>query len=414
MDKRPLTIESHSGQRLVSEQKKGSTHRMRTSPRNAKDLYAGSFRLLFQACVALTLISGLYPLTTNAQQPPALAQSIPGLPGRSDVAATGRVVSDNKLGSVLFYNYYVSDPLSATVNTRLSFTNSNPLQDIAIHLFFVASDTCNVADFYLCLTRNQTTTITTSDLDPGVWGYIMAVAVDSQGLPTSFNYLAGEAYIVTPTAHRMNLPALAAARLDYGEASSPLNADGVTSSMFFNGTQYDYLPQSMMIDSFPSQISAVGSPLGDTRMYIYSPVPSLYPGASPFRGNLFFLVFDDAENGYSGQLPLNCYLTSDKHRITSVRTVPNLTSVVPPGRSGWARFFAVGSMEVISNTQGATKQLDGAPILSSHTSRLSSYTGGRNSRYLSAFTQGFSISIPVTRPDCGPTDLRPLFNGGQI
>jgi hypothetical protein len=242
----------------------------------------------------------------------------------------------------------------------------------------------------------------------------MAVAVDSQGLPTSFNYLGGEAYIVTPTAHRLNLPALAAARLDDGLVSSPLNADGVSSSMFFNGAQYDFLPQSMMIDSFPSQISAVGSPLGDTRMYIYSPLPTLYPGSSFFRGNLFFLVFDDAENGYSGQLPLSCYLTSDKHRITSVRTVPNLTSVVPPGRTGWVRFFAVGSMEVISNTQGATKQLDGAPILSSHTSRLSSYTGGRNSRYLSAFTQGFSISIPVSRPDCGPTDLRPPLNGSQI
>ncbi|MGA1368712.1 MAG: hypothetical protein ACO394_09370, partial [Blastocatellia bacterium] len=221
-------------------------------------------------------------------------------------------------------------------------------------------------------------------------------------------------YIVTPTAHRMNLPALAAARLDYGQVSSPVNADGVSSTMFFNGTQYDYLPQSMMIDSFPSQISAIGSPLGDTRMYIYSPLPTLYPGSPSFRGNLFFLVFDDAENGYSGQLPLSCYLTSDKHRITSIRTVPNLTSVVPPGRTGWVRFFAVGSMEVISNTHGATKQLDGAPILGSHTTRLSSYTGGRNSRHLSAFAQGFSISVPVNRPDCGPTNFRPLFNGSQI
>ena len=392
--------------------KKGNTHRMRTSPRNFKDLYVRLCHVTLLGCVCLLML-GLADSSVVKAQPPSLAPSIPGLPGRSDVAATGRVVSDNKLGSVLFYNYYVSDPLSATVNTRLSFTNANPSQDIAIHLFFVASDTCNVANFYLCLTKNQTTTVTTADLDPGVWGYIMAVAVDSRGLPTSFNYLGGESYIVAPTGHRFNLPALAAARLD-GEASSPLNSDGTTASMFFNGLQYDYLPQSMMIDSFPSQISAVGSPLGDTRMYIYSPLPTLYPGPSFFRGNLFFLVFDDAENGYSGQLPLSCYLTSDKHRITSVRTVPNLTSVVPPGRTGWARFFAVGSMEVISSTQGITKVLDGAPILSSHTSRLSSYTGGRNSRYLSAFIQGFSISLPATRPDCGPINLLPPQNPSSI
>ncbi len=119
-----------------------------------------------------------------------LPQNIPGLPGNAADAALGRVVSENKLGSVLFFNYYTSDALSAQVNTRINITNVNPLQDVVIHVFFVDSQTCNIADSFLCLTRNQTTTFAASDLDPNVTGYIIAIAVDSQGRPVSFNYLA--------------------------------------------------------------------------------------------------------------------------------------------------------------------------------------------------------------------------------
>jgi hypothetical protein len=389
---------------------KGRTTRMRTSPRVHQLLFS---RLLGGLLIQLMLGAGVGLAQTPPQAPPPAPQNIAGLPGRSDLAAAGEVVSESKLGSVLFYNYYVSDPLSSLVNTRFSITNSNPTQEIALHLFFVTSDTCTVADFFLCLTPNQTTTFSASDLDPGVWGYVIAIAVDSRGLPTSFNYLAGESYVVAPTAHRLNLPAIAAARLD-GISSSPFNSDQISSTLFFNGSQYDYLPQSMMIDSFPSQISGVGSPLGDTRMYIYAPLPELYPGSSFFRGSLFFLVFDDAENGYSGQLPLHCYLTSDKHRITSVRTAPNLTSIVPPGRTGWARFFAVGAIEVVSDPQGTRRALDGSPLMGSYTTRIGAYNGGRNLRYLSAFSQGYSISVPVIQPSCGPTDLTPVLNGSNL
>lgn len=361
----------------------------------------------------LVLMAGLVSTGAVQAQPPALPTVIPGLPGNAATAATGEVVSDQKLGSVLFFNYYISDSLSSSINTRISITNTNPVQDITVHVFMVDAWTCNTADFFLCLTRNQTSTFIVSDVDPNTAGYIVAVAVDSDGKPTSFNYLAGEEYAVTPTGHRYGLSAVAAARRD-GLASSPINSDGVSATIFFNGTQYDSLPQALMLDSFPSQTSAPGSSIGDSRMYIYSPASDLLNGSGRFAGTLFFLIFDDQENAFSGQVALNCYLASDKHRISSIRTAPNLSSIVPPGRTGWARFYAAGSMTVTSNTTGGTRNLDGAPLLGATATRIGSYNGGHNLRYLTSFAQGFSISIPVIAPDCGPASFRQTDNGSSI
>lgn len=131
----------------------------------------------------------------------AFGQNIQGLPGDATDAALGVGVSENKLGSVLFFNYYTSDALSSQVNTRFNITNVNPSQDIVVHVFFVDSNTCNIADAFVCLTGNQTTTFLASDLDPNITGYLVAVAVDSEGRPVGFNYLAGDELVVTSTGH---------------------------------------------------------------------------------------------------------------------------------------------------------------------------------------------------------------------
>jgi len=367
----------------------------------------GSLALLvFIAIIIATLMSP----TVLAQQ-----TTIAGLPGNHQIATTGNMVNDTKPGSVLFYNYYISDALSSTIDSRISITNTHPTSSVTVHIFMVDSTTCGIADFFVCLSRNQTVTFLVSDLDPDTAGYIVAVAVDSLGRPTSFNFLAGEEYVVSPTGHRFGLSAVAAARLDGSIASSPINSDVITSTLFFNGLQYDYLPQALMLDSFPSQTSAPGLSLGDTRLYLYSPLHNLVTGTSGFAGSLFFLIFDDMENGFSGQLPLFCYLSSDKQRISSVRTAPNLASVVPPGRTGWARFYSLGSLTVASNTSGGQKVLDGVPLMGAVATRMGSYNGGHNMRYLTTFAQGFSITIPITSPpECTDGDYIPPALGSSI
>src|SRR6185295_12330172 len=97
--------------------------------------------------------------------------------------------------------------------------------------------------------------------------------------------------VTNSTAHRFSLAAVAAARRD-GAYASPINSDGVTSTMFFDGRQYDALPYTMVLDSFPSQVGGIGAPLADTRIYVYTPLPDLTTG-SAFSGTLFFLVHDD-------------------------------------------------------------------------------------------------------------------------
>ena len=342
----------------------------------------------------------------------AYAQNIPGLPGDAAAAAQGLGVSENKLGSVLFFNYYTSDAASSQVNTRINITNAHSVQDIVVHVYFVDSVTCNIADAFICLTRNQTTSFTASDLDPNVTGYLVVVAVDSAGRPASFNYLAGDELVVTSTAHRFGLAAMAAARRD-GNFASPVNSDGLSATMFFDGRQYDLLPYTMVLDSFPSQVGGIGSSLADTRLYVYTPLPDLSTGGAAFSGTLFFLVHDDQENNFSGVLPLSCFLTSDKQRITSVRTSPNINTIVPSGRTGWATFYGFGNRTIACNTSGGTIRLSNVPLMGATATKVGAFTGGHNLRYATVFNApGYSITVPVFAPGCPSIELP--TNGGSI
>jgi hypothetical protein len=335
----------------------------------------------------------------------ANAQNIPGLPGDAAAAALGAGVSENKLGSVLFFNYYTSDAASSQVNTRINITNAHSVQDVVVHVFFVDSVTCNVADAFICLTHNQTTSFVASDLDPNVTGYLVVAAVDSFGRPVSFNYLGGDELVINSTAHRFGLAAMAAARRD-GFYASPINSDGVTSTMFFDGRQYDNLPYTMVLDSFPSQVAGIGAPLADTRLYVYTPLPNLTGSGAAFSGSLFFLVHDDQENNYSGQLPLGCFITSDKQRISSVRTSPNINTIVPSGHTGWATFYAFGNRTITCNTTGGTVGLTNVPLMGATATKVGNFTGGHNLRYASVFNApGYSITVPVFPPGCPSVDF---------
>ncbi|MGH9853340.1 MAG: hypothetical protein ACREBD_26160 [Blastocatellia bacterium] len=356
------------------------------------------FLFLYKTFLSITLLCAGLAIGAHAQ-------NIPGLPGDAPAAAQGLGVSENKLGSVLFFNYYTSDAASSQVNSRINITNVNSVQDIVVHIYFVDSATCNIADAFLCLTRNQTTSFVASDFDPNVTGYLVVVAVDSAGRPASFNYLAGDELVVTSTAHRFGLAAVAAARRD-GNFSSPVNSDGVSATMFFDGQQYDVLPYTMVLDSFPSQVGGVGSSLADTRLYVYTPLPDLSTGGPAFSGGLFFLVHDDQEHTFSGQLPLGCFLTSDKQRITSIRTSPNINTIAPSGRSGWATFYGTGNRRIICNTEGATISITNVPLMGATATKVGGFTGGHNLRYATVFNApGYSITVPVFAPGCQSIEL---------
>lgn len=65
----------------------------------------------------------------------------PGIPYSAD-----GIVSDQKPGSVLVYNFYSSSASSPTTeNTRFNLTNTSSARAVAVHLFFVDGSSCSVA-----------------------------------------------------------------------------------------------------------------------------------------------------------------------------------------------------------------------------------------------------------------------------
>src|SRR5262250_1996502 len=99
--------------------------------------------------------------------------------------------SDQKAGSLLIYNVYTSGATSGTTqNARINITNTSTSSGTAVHLFFV-SEGCSIADSFVCWTATQTATFLASDVDPGVTGYVVAMAANANGTPREFNWLIG-------------------------------------------------------------------------------------------------------------------------------------------------------------------------------------------------------------------------------
>src|SRR5262249_45798505 len=162
-------------------------------------------------------------------------------------------VSDQKAGSLLFYNVYTSGATSgAGQNARINITNTSTTSAAFVHLFFVDGSNCSVADSFICLTTNQTSSFLASDVDPGVTGYIVAIAVDGRnGLPAVHNFLIGDEYVKFSTGHQANLGAEAFAKLTPGNVTS---TDGSLAAIFFDGLlldgSYNRAPRVLALDNF--------------------------------------------------------------------------------------------------------------------------------------------------------------------
>src|SRR5215813_8502697 len=286
----------------------------------------------------------------------ALAQTYPIGPSH---------LSDMKPGSVLFYNKYTSNPGNPDHgDTQINITNTNQNADSDIHLFLVDGSSCSVADSFISLTANQTTSFRVSDFDPGITGYIVAVAV-AGGAPTQFNWLIGDEYTREADDRVANLAAVSVARI------SPVDVlpdvDG-TASLIFNGVEYEKLPASVALSSYNSQVDA------NTQVNIYVPSSNLVTGGASAT-SVFTLVYDDTERVFSTTVRVGCYTT---FQLSSLRLVGgNINNLVPTGRTGWIRFSA-GSR----------------PLLGASIQRGSVFSGGHNLHALT-LQPTYTIQIPA-------------------
>lgn len=281
----------------------------------------------------------------------------------AQVSPEPSIVSDQKPGSILFFNKYTSNPSSpATTDTQINITNTNPNLGISLHLFFIDGVTCSIADGFIDLTQNQTASFLASDFDPGVEGYIVAVAVG--GSPTQFNFLVGDEYI-RENNFLARLPAVTISRVAAGDV--PFDANG-NAMLIFDGVEYDRLPASVAV-------SSINSPVTDaTVLAVYSPTSNLVSGGSN-SVTIFTLVYDDLEHTFSTSFRVSCF---SEFSLANLRVVGgSMANIVPLGHTGWMRLTAANR-----------------PLLGSALNRGPIFNGGVNFRHLTLL-HTYTILVPA-------------------
>ena len=123
--------------------------------------------------------------------------------------------SSAKAGSVLFFHKYTSDTnRSNEVNTLITLTNTNPRDSVIARVFFIHDGVFE--DQFITLVANQSRTLVASKESPNKTGYVMAVAVNTQGLPSQFNWLIGGASLRDGQGHEASYNAFAIAKRSAG------------------------------------------------------------------------------------------------------------------------------------------------------------------------------------------------------
>jgi hypothetical protein len=294
-------------------------------------------------------------------------------------------LSDQKPGSVLFYTMYTSHLVwPQQENTRINITNTHTTQTAYVHLFFVDSVTCQSADSFVCLTANQTFSFVVSDYDPGITGYLLAVAVDQNtGLPIQFNHLVGDYYLKLLSGHSANLGAEAFAALK--DAPAALNTDGSTADIKLDDVNYNAGPRVLALNSVPSRLDG-----NDTLLILTRLGGNLAGGESGLIGGLLGLTYDDAEKGYSFTMSGGRCLYRGSLTDNNPRMVPRFTSIIKAGHVGWMKIWPTGNFPLV-----------GVMINLNHSANNSTtaFSGGHNLHALSITTTGV-FTVPVFIPSC--------------
>lgn len=320
-------------------------------------------RPLVLAAVTLAVLAGA--AATVRAQDPGLA-----IPASSEASAMKR-------GSVLVYPYYTSgDPV--VQDTRFTLTNGdvNPQR---VHVFFVAGTSGGVSETYVCLDGNQTSSFRMSSLDPGVSGYVVAVAVNgTTGCPigTEGNQLSGMVHVKRSDGLRGTLPAVAVSAL-YGGSIAGCSGASVTAGLPFDGVSYNRLPLVVSIDNFPSRGD------GKSTMLVADRLGGNLTGTVPPINRLFGTMYDDAENKVFWSLPAGGAQLEAVLQNGVPVTPPPFQTFVPAGHTGWTKLRIY---------PGSTTPVLGAAFFTAPTGSIN----------LPASTLGVAttLTIPVTPPSC--------------
>lgn len=298
----------------------------------------------------------------------------------SAVSAAVRA-GDQKPGSVLFFNRYTSSASNSTrEDTIFNVTNTNPATSAYLRLFLVNGASCQTTELQLCLLAQQTVRFQMSDIDPGVKGYVIAVATNVLGEPIQFNWLTGNAILKQPGgningSYGSNLSALAVAKRKDGNVP---NTNGLA-EMVFDDVNYDRLPAQIAFDGVPSQSASSNA----TLLSLYRPVTDL-TGAVP-NATVQVTGWGGVDNqgkiiSSTGNTTSACY---SELAMGTFRLLPTpINQLIPSGTTAW---FAASSTDLL-------------PLLGTQFNS-GEFNSGSNARPLS-FTTEYKIRIPVAAVSC--------------
>jgi hypothetical protein len=268
---------------------------------------------------------------------------------------------DSKTGSVLFFNRYISNQAGGVLgDTQINITNTNLDESVSVQLFFVDGNSGSIPYFVLMLAPNQTVKFLTSEFDPGIQGYIVAVATDGFRA-TQFNSLIGSAHIRENDGRVVVLPAYSVAKRSPGPIEP--KADG-TYSLLFDGEVYERLPNAVAVYGINSDVA------DSNNLVVYSPTNNLIFGSSAVT-NVLTIIDYPAKN-------LSNSFTVRGYRMDSFRSLFNRGSLrhAPTGGIPWIRMSS------------------STPILGSIITKGPGFSGGYNLQPLS-FAPSYEIAIPV-------------------
>ncbi|MCI0745878.1 MAG: HYR domain-containing protein, partial [Verrucomicrobia subdivision 3 bacterium] len=241
--------------------------------------------------------------------------------------------------SVLIFPVYTSNPANpGAENTRVNLTNTSATENACVHLFFVDGASCSVADANICLTPNQTASLLMSEIDPGVMGYIVAVAVDCvTGCPTNLNTLIGDEYVKFASGFEGNLKAECITAINL----PPCDANAPSATLNFDGVAYSQLPRVLALDNIPSAQDD-----NSTLLVLDRIGGSLATGVGAL-GSIFGLLFNDTESAFSFTFIGSACQIKQTLSNTFPRTSPRFETVIPSGRSGWMKLWPTAEVAVV-------------------------------------------------------------------
>ncbi len=308
-----------------------------------------------------------------------------GGPTSGTLALNGKGMSDNKAGSLLLYNIYTSHPSGAQdQDTAISLTNIGPLTMNA-HLFLVDGKSCSVADFYATLTASQTSRWLASEIDPGVTGYALAVAVNDDGAPISYNYLIGATRVKFKSGHLSSLRAEAFSALYAYNTILPGFVPGAqTAELKLDGVQYNQAPISLSADNIASPQDK------NSAFLIVNPVGGDLSSNSAVNliGSLAGQLYDEYERGYSFQAPQNVCQVQQEINDSFIRVPGRFSKIIRSSSCGTVRLWEVHGKSI----SGAVINFNPDVLTSAN-----AFSQGHNLHSLTMSDQAKYI-IPIFRP----------------